>query len=237
MLLLAVQAAEALDGGSRFEHEPWQRPTGSPNPGHGVTAVLEGGTLLEKVHPLLPHMLHVMGKYSHQSSSSSLLLWAPQPEVLYMQHHCSSADAQACIAPLQAAVSTTFVRGTLSAQRAKAMSSRGRSIDQEGGQSYSAAALSLVFHPAHPHVPTLRADVRRFEVHFGTEQTSLTWWCLAILHAARMRLLTLRADSRRLQMGTEYAQPCKLAVLCRTPSRSSSSLHLLSQGILGSLGW
>ena len=67
-------------------------------------------------------------------------------------------------------MSTTFVRGTLSAQRARAMSSRGRSIDQEGGQSYSAAALSLVFHPLHPHVPTLRADVRRFEVHFRTGQ-------------------------------------------------------------------
>ena len=64
----------------------------------------------------------------------------------------------------QAAVSTTFVQGTLSAQRAKAMSSRGRSINQEGGQRYTAAALSLVFHPAHPLVPTLRADVRRFEV-------------------------------------------------------------------------
>lgn len=65
---------------------------------------------------------------------------------------------------LQAAVSTTFVQGTLSAQRAKAMSSRGRAINQEGGQRYAAAALSLVFHPAHPLVPTLRADVRRFEV-------------------------------------------------------------------------
>ena len=50
------------------------------------------------------------------------------------------------------------------------MSSRGRSIDQEGGQSYSAAALSLVFHPLNPHVPTLRADVRRFEVHCRTGQ-------------------------------------------------------------------
>jgi coproporphyrinogen III oxidase len=45
------------------------------------------------------------------------------------------------------------------------MSSRGRSaIDPAGGQPYSAAALSLVFHPAHPMVPTLRADVRAFEV-------------------------------------------------------------------------
>ncbi|KAL0025908.1 hypothetical protein WJX77_002191 [Trebouxia sp. C0004] len=34
----------------------------------------------------------------------------------------------------------------------------------QGGQSYSAAALSLVFHPANPFVPTLRADVRLFQV-------------------------------------------------------------------------
>ena len=61
-----VQAAEALDGGSRFEHEAWHRPTGSPNPGHGVTAVLEGGTLLEKVYPCCT--------YSHQSQGSFLLL-------------------------------------------------------------------------------------------------------------------------------------------------------------------
>ncbi|KAF6249723.1 Coproporphyrinogen III oxidase [Scenedesmus sp. NREL 46B-D3] len=55
--------------------------------------------------------------------------------------------------------------GTLSAARAQAMSSRGRSqIDPAGGQPYSAAALSLVFHAAHPLVPTLRADVRLFQV-------------------------------------------------------------------------
>ena len=47
----------------------------------------------------------------------------------------------------------------------KAMSSRGRAdIDPKGGQPYSAAAMSLVFHSAHPLVPTLRADVRLFQV-------------------------------------------------------------------------
>lgn len=103
----------------------------------------------------------------------------------------------------KAAVNTTIVRGKLSAARAQAMSSRGRSnIDPQGGQvrgdhpcslillttslqpllaaggmqpltppahppvlqDYAAAALSLVFHSAHPLVPTLRADVRLFEV-------------------------------------------------------------------------
>lgn len=117
---------------------------------------------------IAPHM------YSHQSQGSFLLLSAPRTELLFLQCQGSNADAQACTVLLQAAVSTTFVRGTLSAQRAGAMSSRGRSIDQEGGQSYSAAALSLVFHPFNPHVPTLRADVRRFEVHFRTGQNSLT---------------------------------------------------------------
>ena len=44
------------------------------------------------------------------------------------------------------------------------MSSRGRGIDPKGGQNYAATALSLVYHPAHPFVPTLRADVRLFAV-------------------------------------------------------------------------
>lgn len=44
------------------------------------------------------------------------------------------------------------------------MSTRGRStINSEGGDPYHAVALSLVFHSANPHIPTLRADVRLFE--------------------------------------------------------------------------
>jgi len=65
----------------------------------------------------------------------------------------------------KAAVNVSVIGGTLSSARAQAMSSRGReNIDPKGGQSYSAAAMSLVFHSAHPFVPTLRADVRVFEV-------------------------------------------------------------------------
>ncbi|KAG2435079.1 hypothetical protein HXX76_007166 [Chlamydomonas incerta] len=65
----------------------------------------------------------------------------------------------------KAAANISVVRGTLSAQRAMAMSSRGRSsIDPKGGQPYAAAAMSLVFHSAHPLIPTLRADVRLFQV-------------------------------------------------------------------------
>ncbi|KAL0025409.1 hypothetical protein WJX79_006082 [Trebouxia sp. C0005] len=62
------------------------------------------------------------------------------------------------------AVNISLVQGKLTPERAMAMSSRGRGIDHAGGQSYSAAALSLVFHPANPFVPTLRADVRLFQV-------------------------------------------------------------------------
>lgn len=65
----------------------------------------------------------------------------------------------------KAAANISVVAGVLSPERAKAMSSRGReAIDPAGGQAYSAAAMSLVFHSAHPHIPTLRADVRLFEV-------------------------------------------------------------------------
>jgi hypothetical protein len=62
------------------------------------------------------------------------------------------------------AANISVVRGTLSAARAQAMSSRGRGeIDPAGGQPYAACAMSLVFHSAHPMVPTLRADVRLFQ--------------------------------------------------------------------------
>ncbi|KAI8468310.1 MAG: coproporphyrinogen III oxidase [Monoraphidium minutum] len=65
----------------------------------------------------------------------------------------------------KAAANISIIHGQLSAQRAQAMSSRGRAdIDPKGGQTYSAAAMSLVFHSAHPLVPTLRADVRLFQV-------------------------------------------------------------------------
>jgi coproporphyrinogen III oxidase len=65
----------------------------------------------------------------------------------------------------KAAANISIIHGKLSPQRAQAMSSRGRAdVDPAGGQPYSAAAMSLVFHSAHPLVPTLRADVRLFQV-------------------------------------------------------------------------
>jgi len=62
----------------------------------------------------------------------------------------------------KAAVSITVIEGTLSPERAKAMSARGRPAGP--GEGYSAAALSLVFHTTSPHVPTFRADVRMFQL-------------------------------------------------------------------------
>lgn len=65
----------------------------------------------------------------------------------------------------KAAANISVIKGVLTPERAQAMSSRGRdNIDPEGGQPYSAVAMSLVFHSAHPFIPTLRADVRLFEV-------------------------------------------------------------------------
>lgn len=43
------QATERLDGSKTFLRDPWHRDREHPNPGHGLTAVLEGGDLLEKV--------------------------------------------------------------------------------------------------------------------------------------------------------------------------------------------
>ena len=64
----------------------------------------------------------------------------------------------------KAAANISVIQGILSPTRAQAMSERGRDINPNGGQPYSAQAMSLVFHSAHPMIPTLRADVRRFEV-------------------------------------------------------------------------
>eukprot|EP00887_Chlorella_sp_A99_P006464 scaffold3.g6464.t1 len=65
----------------------------------------------------------------------------------------------------KAAVNVSVINGVLTPERARAMSGRGRAgIDPAGGQPYSAAAMSLIYHSAHPYIPTLRADVRVFDV-------------------------------------------------------------------------
>ena len=62
-------------------------------------------------------------------------------------------------------VSTSFIEGTLTRERAAAMTARGRAgVDAAGGQRFRAEALSLVLHARSPRVPTLRGDARRFVV-------------------------------------------------------------------------
>ena len=44
------QGAEDLaDDGSKFLIEKWERDASDPNAGYGITSVMEGGSLLEKV--------------------------------------------------------------------------------------------------------------------------------------------------------------------------------------------
>ena len=76
----------------------------------------------------------------------------------------------------KAAANVSIIRGKLTETRAKAMSARLRSNKQEEvrvGDDYFAAALSLVFHSAHPHIPTLRADIRYFEVKQALRYSSV----------------------------------------------------------------
>ncbi|GAB5358518.1 hypothetical protein AAMO2058_000465200 [Amorphochlora amoebiformis] len=68
----------------------------------------------------------------------------------------------------KAAAGVTVISGALSPERAAAMSARGRPATP--GAIYHAAALSLVFHPESPLVPTFRADVRMFALE-GDEDT------------------------------------------------------------------
>ena len=126
----------------------------------------------------------------------------------------------------QAAASTTFVQGVLSPQRAKAMSARGRSIHQEGGQRYSAAALSLVFHPAHPLIPTLRADVRRFEVRRCREHAGCA--ILALKKALRvviMHDICRRCNSPCSALQGHVRHPCFLCNLYGMASQDRLQLH------------
>ena len=74
---------------------------------------------------------------------------------------------------------TLIENGVLSAERAAAIRSR-QSVDVSSGDTYSAAALSIVFHSRSPMVPTFRSDVRIFFVtrkdKDGKPQTSMAWF-------------------------------------------------------------
>ncbi|GBG61822.1 hypothetical protein CBR_g23778 [Chara braunii] len=73
----------------------------------------------------------------------------------------------------KAAANVSVIRGVLSGERAKAMSSRGQQA--QAGQPYFAGSLSLVFHSRHPFVPTFRSDIRYFEIE-GCEGEGGGWF-------------------------------------------------------------
>jgi coproporphyrinogen III oxidase len=68
---------------------------------------------------------------------------------------------------------TLIQQGVLSAERAAAIRSR-QSVDIKAGDTYSAAALSIVLHSRSPLVPTFRSDVRVFSVSNG--ETTKAWF-------------------------------------------------------------
>jgi len=80
------------------------------------------------------------------------------------------------------ACSLTVIRnGVLTADRAATI--RGRQEEQGAGDvvvregdSYSAAALSVVLHTRNPYVPTFRSDVRIFLVKSSTDNSKSTAW-------------------------------------------------------------
>lgn len=68
---------------------------------------------------------------------------------------------------------TLIQQGVLSSERAAAIRSR-QSVDIKAGDTYSAAALSIVLHSRSPLVPTFRSDVRVFLVSNG--DTTKAWF-------------------------------------------------------------
>ena len=48
-VILLVQKTEECDGSKKFLIDRWERDAQDANAGYGITAVLEGGQLLEKV--------------------------------------------------------------------------------------------------------------------------------------------------------------------------------------------
>jgi len=70
----------------------------------------------------------------------------------------------------KAAASVSIIRGKLSKERAESLSSKESGIEYQEGEPYRACALSLVFHARSPLVPTLRGDIRLFEIPRQREQ-------------------------------------------------------------------
>lgn len=88
------------------------------------------------------------------------------------------------------ACSLTLIRGgVLTADRAATIRARNDDVDIQPGDTYAAAALSMVLHSRSPNVPTFRSDVRVFVVQsendgeidedgeeHGDHKTSLAWF-------------------------------------------------------------
>lgn len=78
--------------------------------------------------------------------------------------HGVTAVLEAGLAWEKAAASVSVINGRLSAERAESLSEGAPGEAYASGEPYRACALSLVFHARSPLVPTLRGDVRLFEV-------------------------------------------------------------------------
>ena len=70
---------------------------------------------------------------------------------------------------------TVIQQGTLSQERALAIKSRQDDLSVKEGDTYSAAALSIVLHSRSPLVPTFRSDVRIFVVKSSSSST-VAWF-------------------------------------------------------------
>lgn len=136
-----VAEAEALNGdGSKFCVDRWTRETKG---NFGATCVLEGGRLLEKA---AVNTTIVSGDLTPERAAAM----SSRGRTLNPKGRVTKHNTAACF----------FMSITDVSDETSCCVGNG----DEGGQGYSAAALSLVFHSAHPFVPTLRADIRRFKV-------------------------------------------------------------------------
>lgn len=71
---------------------------------------------------------------------------------------------------------TLIQNGKLTAERAKAISGRNDNANVREGDTYSAAALSIVLHTRSPNVPTFRSDVRIFLVRSEESGDTSAWF-------------------------------------------------------------
>lgn len=74
---------------------------------------------------------------------------------------------------------TLIRRGVLTAERAAAIRSRQSDLDEgriSAGDTYNAAALSIVLHSRSPMVPTFRSDVRVFFVQSNKKSSNAMAW-------------------------------------------------------------